>query len=91
MRRNGFPRRWKVIGAIPWSGWDGDVVNEIVKLARNASVDLIVMGTDTKVPIQAGEDVRVGPLGAVTMDTLRWSPCPVLVIPPAMVPGLTRR
>lgn len=70
---------------------DGDVVSEIVKLARNASVDLIVMGTDTKVPIQTGEDVRVGPLGAVTMDTLLWSPCPVLVIPPAMVPGLTRR
>ncbi|MFZ0448249.1 MAG: universal stress protein [Desulfatiglandaceae bacterium] len=49
---------------------DGDVVSEIVKLARNASVDLIVMGTDTKVPIQTGEDLRAGPLGAVTMDTL---------------------
>ena len=69
---------------------DGDVVSEIVKLARNAAVDVIVMGTDTKVPMQTGEDVRVGPLGSVTMDTLLWSPCPVLVIPPAMVPGFTR-
>lgn len=70
---------------------DGDVVSEIVKLARNAAVDVIVMGTDTKVPMQAGEDISVGPLGSVTMDTLLWSPCPVLVIPPALVPGLTRR
>ncbi len=70
---------------------DGDVVSEIVKLARNADVDLIIMGTGTTVPMQAGEDVRVGPLGSVTMDTLLWSPCPVLVIPPALVPGLTRR
>jgi nucleotide-binding universal stress UspA family protein len=70
---------------------DGDVVSEIVKLARDASVDIVVMGTDTKVPIQTGEDVRVGPLGSVTMDTLLWSPCPVLVIPPALVPGLAMR
>ena len=70
---------------------DGDVVSEIVKLARNAVADVIVMGTGTTVPMQAGEDVRVGPLGPVTMDTLLWSPCPVLVIPPALVPGLTRR
>jgi len=32
---------------------DGDVVSEIVKLAWNAAVDVIVMGTDTKVPMAA--------------------------------------
>ena len=69
---------------------NGDVASEIVKLARNAAVDVIVMGTDTKVPIQTGEDVRLGPLGSVTMDTLLWSPCPVLVIPPTVVPVFAR-
>lgn len=70
---------------------DGDVVSEITKLARNAHVDAIVMGTGTKPPMAAGEDIRVGPLGQVTADVLLWSPCPVLIIPPAWVPGLTRR
>jgi len=70
---------------------DGDTVSEITKLARNAAVDVIVMGTATRSVMSGGEDVRVGPLGQVTADTLLWSPCPVLVIPPAWVPGLTRR
>ena len=70
---------------------DGDVVSEITKLARNAKIDAIIMGTATKTPMTAGEDIRVGPLGQITADTLLWSPCPVLVIPPSWVPGLTRR
>jgi nucleotide-binding universal stress UspA family protein len=70
---------------------DGDVVSEITKLARNAKIDAIIMGTATQSPMAAGEDVMVGPLGQVTADTLLWSPCPVLVIPPSWVPGLTRR
>ena len=70
---------------------DGDVVTEITKLARNAKIDAIIMGTATKSPIAAGEDIRVGPLGQVTANTILWSPCPVLVVPPALVPGLTRR
>jgi nucleotide-binding universal stress UspA family protein len=70
---------------------DGDIVSEITKLARNAKIDAIIMGTATKSPIAAGEDIRVGPLGKITTDTLLWSPCPVLVVPPALVPGLTRR
>lgn len=70
---------------------DGDIVSEITKLARNAKIDAIIMGTATKSPIAAGEDIRLGPLGQVTSDTILWSPCPVLVIPPALVPGLTRR
>lgn len=70
---------------------DGDIVSEITKLARNAKIDAIIMGTATKSPIAAGEDIRLGPLGQVTSDTILWSPCPVLVIPPALVPGLARR
>ena len=70
---------------------DGDVVSELTKLARNAKIDTIIMGTGTTAPLATGEDVRVGPLGQVTADTLLWSPCPVLVIPPSWVPGLTRR
>ncbi len=70
---------------------DGDVVSEITKLARNAKIDAIIMGTATKTPMTAGEDIRVGPLGQITADTLLWSSCPVLVIPPSWVPGLTRR
>jgi len=70
---------------------DGDVVSELTKLARNAKIDAIIMGTGTTAPLATGEDVRVGPLGRVTADTLLWAPCPVLVIPPSWVPGLTRR
>ena len=70
---------------------DGDVVSEITRLARNANVDVIIMGTSTKAPIAAGESVRVSPLGSVTAETVLWAPCPVLVVPPSLVPGLTRR
>ncbi|RLB43572.1 MAG: hypothetical protein DRH12_02695 [Deltaproteobacteria bacterium] len=69
---------------------DGDVVSEIVKLARNAAIDVIIMGTGTKPPIPTGEAARVGPLGETTAQTLLWAPCPVLVVPPALVPGLAR-
>ncbi len=69
---------------------DGDIVSEISKLARNAAIDLLVMGTSTNAPIAAGESVNVGPLGPTTADTILWAPCPVLVIPPALIPGLAR-
>jgi nucleotide-binding universal stress UspA family protein len=69
---------------------DGDVVSEISKLARNAGIDLLVMGTSTETPIEMGESVRLGPLGPVVSETLLWAPCPVLVIPPALIPGLAR-
>ena len=69
---------------------DGDVVSEMVKLARNASVDVLVMGTSTQAPLATGESVNVGPLGPVTAETILWSPCPVLVVPPALIPGLAR-
>lgn len=70
---------------------DGDVVSEITKLARNINADVTIMGTSTKPPLAAGESANMSPLGTVTAETLLWAPCPVLVVPPAMVPGLTRR
>ena len=70
---------------------DGDITTEITKLARNAKIDLIVMGTSTQAPLDIGEGVNVGPLGPTTAETILRSPCPVLVVPPAMIPGLTRR
>ncbi len=69
---------------------DGDVVSEIVKLARNAAIDVIIMGTGTKPPIVTGETARVAPLGQTTAQVLLWSPCPILVVPPSLVPGLAR-
>ncbi len=69
---------------------DGDVVSELVKLARNAKIDVLVMGTSTQAPLGTGESVNVGPLGPVTADTILWAPCPVLVVPPALIPGLAR-
>ena len=70
---------------------DGDIVSEITKLARDARVDVIFMGPSTKEPVAVGEDVRVAPLGRVVSETILWAPCPIMVIPPAMLPGLTRR
>ncbi|MGD8229446.1 MAG: universal stress protein [Desulfobacteraceae bacterium] len=70
---------------------DGDIVSEIIKLARNAKMDIILMGTSTKEPLGVGEDVMVSPLGPIAIDTILWAPCPVMIIPPALVPGLTRR
>ena len=67
---------------------DGDVVSEISKLARNAAIDLMVMGTSTDTPLAMGGTTHIGPLGAITADALLWAPCPVLIIPPALIPGL---
>jgi len=70
---------------------DGDVVTEITRLARNAKIDIIFMGPSTKEPVAMGEQVRVAPLGPVVSEAILWAPCPVMIIPPAMLPGLTRR
>ncbi|MGB5746630.1 MAG: universal stress protein [Desulfobacterales bacterium] len=69
---------------------DGDVVSEISKLARNAGIDAMVMGTSTNAPIELGESVNTGPLGSITAETILWAPCPVIIVPPALVPGLAR-
>jgi len=67
---------------------EGDVVSEVSKLARNAGIDLMVMGTSTEVPIQMGESIVYRPLGPVVAETVLWAPCPVMIIPPALIPGL---
>lgn len=69
---------------------DGDVVSELTKLARNAGIDVLVMGTSTQAPLAMGESINVGELGPTVASTLLWSPCPVLVVPPALLPGLAR-
>ncbi len=69
---------------------DGDVVSELSKLARNAAVDLMVMGTSTKVPLATGEGTNVGSLGPIIGEVILWAPCPVLIIPPSLIPGLAR-
>ena len=69
---------------------DGDVVSEISKLARNAGIDVMVMGTSTNAPIELGESANTGPLGPITAETILWAPCPVIIVPPALVPGLAR-
>lgn len=67
---------------------DGDVVSEISKLSRNAGIDLIIMGTATDIPLATGGTTNIGPLGKTTAETLLWAPCPVMVIPPSLIPGL---
>ncbi|MCD4741449.1 MAG: universal stress protein [Desulfobacteraceae bacterium] len=69
---------------------DGDVVSELSKLARNSAVDLMVMGTSTETPLAVGESTNVAPLGEITSDALLWAPCPVMIIPPSLIPGLAR-
>ncbi|MCD4720729.1 MAG: universal stress protein [Desulfobacula sp.] len=69
---------------------DGDVVSELSKLARNAAVDLMVMGTSTDTPLAMGETTNAGSLGPIAADTLLWAPCPVMIIPPSLIPGLAR-
>jgi nucleotide-binding universal stress UspA family protein len=66
----------------------GDVASEISKLARNAGIDLMVMGTSDAVPIAAGESVKVPFLGPVISQIAICAPCPVLIVPPALIPGL---
>lgn len=66
----------------------GDVAGELLKLARNAGIDLIVVGTSDTVPVSAGESITVRPLGPVISETAIGAPCPVLIVPPALIPGL---
>jgi nucleotide-binding universal stress UspA family protein len=69
---------------------DGDVVGEISKLARNAAVDLMVSGTSTELPLAVGESPSVESLGSVAANSILRAPCPVMVIPPSLIPGLAR-
>lgn len=69
----------------------GDVVAELVGLARNAGIDLLIAGTSTKTPLAAGGSPADNSLGQVVSQVLLRSPCPVLVVPPALIPGLSQR
>jgi len=69
---------------------DGDVVSEITTLARNAGIDAIVLGTSTETPLDTGKHTNIGSLGPNVTDTLLRAPCPVIIVPPALIPGLAR-
>lgn len=69
----------------------GDEASEISKLARDEGIDLMVMGTSAKVPIAAGESVTARPLGPVVAETVLVAPCPVMIVPPSLIPGLATR
>jgi nucleotide-binding universal stress UspA family protein len=69
---------------------DGDIVSEMAKLARHAGIEAIVMGTSTETPLAAGESVSPGALGEVAAELSLWAPCPVILVPPALIPGLSR-
>ena len=69
----------------------GETVREIVALVRNAEIDVIVMGTSTRTPMDTGDGTHESTLGHVTSDILLRAPCPVLIVPPALLPGLAKR
>jgi len=69
---------------------DGDVVGEISKLARNAAIDLMVLGTSTDFPQARGESPNADIFGSMAASSILRAPCPVMVIPPSLIPGLAR-
>jgi nucleotide-binding universal stress UspA family protein len=69
---------------------EGDVVSELSKLARNTGAELMVMGTSTDTPLAMGGSPNVTPLDKLTADALLWAPCPVMIVPPSLIPGLAR-
>ncbi|MBW1636256.1 MAG: universal stress protein [Deltaproteobacteria bacterium] len=69
---------------------DGDAAGELSKLARNAGADLMVMSTSTELPLDTGESPQDESFSKLTAEALLRAPCPVLVIPPSLIPGLAR-
>ena len=69
---------------------NGDKVSEMSKLAKNAGIDAIVIGTSTETPLEAGEGVMSGSLGSTAAEIILKAPCPVIVVPPALIPGLVK-
>lgn len=67
---------------------DGDKVSEMSKLAKNAGIDAIVIGTSTETPLEAGEGATSGSLGPMAAEIILKAPCPVIVVPPSLLPGL---
>jgi len=67
---------------------DGDKVGEMSKLAKNAGIDAIIIGTSTKTPLEVGEGAASGSLGLTATEMILKAPCPVIVVPPSLLPGL---
>ena len=69
---------------------DGDKVGEMSKLAKNAEIDAIIIGTSTETPLEVGEGPASGSLGPIAAEIILKAPCPVIVVPPSLLPGLAR-
>jgi len=69
---------------------DGDKVGEMSKLAKNAEIDAIIIGTSTETPLEVGEGPATGSLGPIAAEIILKAPCPVIVVPPSLLPGLAR-
>ncbi len=67
---------------------DGDQVDKMSNLAKNADIDAIIIGTSTKTPLEAGEGPVAGSLGPTATEIILKAPCPVIVVPPSLLPGL---
>jgi len=50
----------------------------------------MVVGTSTKTPLEVGEGAMNNTLGSTVNETILKAPCPVIVVPPALVPGLAQ-
>ncbi len=67
---------------------NGNKVSEMSKLAKNAGIDAIVIGTSTETPLEAGEGSVSSSLGPTAAEIILKAPCPVIVVPPSLLPGL---
>ena len=67
---------------------NGDKVSEMSKLAKNAGIDAIVIGTSTETPLDVGEGSVSSSLGPTAAEIILKAPCPVIVVPPSLLPGL---
>jgi len=67
---------------------DGDQVDKMSDLAKNADIDAIIIGTSTKTPLEVGEGPASGSLGDTSAEMILKAPCSVIVVPPSLLPGL---
>ena len=67
---------------------DGDQVDKMSDLAKNADIDAIIIGTSTKTPLEVGEGPASGSLGDTAAEMILKAPCQVIVVPPSLLPGL---
>lgn len=61
--------------------WADSVADEIVNLAHNEKVNLVVLGTHGRGALKRAL------IGSVALGVARAAPCPVLLVPPAMWQG----